>query len=493
MIKLTLSAPPTSRYRSFSFLTTIVILTSILIVYEMMHLVGVEPEIIRLTLGFVLLFAVVYSAFRYGMWPAILAAVISNVYLIYAFSGPGRTIVPLNNILNGEWVLALLFFMPAIIIGYLRDRINHLIQQERQARQEAVEGRLQLEKILEEMPVGVVIAKAPSGELIFSNRHLNQLVGHHVTKYVNLDDYPKNSLLNEHGHPLPQQLWPLRRIIHNEETLVNEEYTYRANKNNLITLQVKGTPIYNNKQQLVSGVVIIDDITAEKELLQRKDDFLSFVSHELKTPITSLKMYTQLLLKQYATNPQYNPIEELQKIDNQTQKIHTIINNMMELATLQLNKEQLQSEVINVVDVIGEVVQDVKNSHPPRELVVKHVDSAPILGDKARLTQVVTNLVANAIKYSLEHTPVFIELRVLNGSAQISIQDFGIGIASPDRHKIFNRFYQERQKDGKIYPGLGLGLYFSAEIVKQHQGKIWVESKKGQGSTFYISLPLAKD
>ena len=469
---------------------SLILTASIIIVNEVVHLMGTSPEFTRTGLGLILLFAVIYVAFRYGLWPSIINAIIANAYYIYAVSGPDRNIIPLQETLGREWLIALLYFLPAAIVGYLKDKIEQLIQRERQARLEAEEGRMQLERVIEEMPVGVVIAKAPSGELLFSNRYLDQIMGHPVPKHKSLEEYPHNTIVDDEGRPLHEKHWPLTRVLKKEETFVNEEYTYQVDKNTRLKLQIKGAPIYNASGKISSGVVIIDDVTAEKEMSQRKDDFLSMISHELKTPMTSLRMYTQLLMRQLDNNPDYDPMGELQKIENQTQKMHTIINNMMDLATIQLNKDVYREELVSMVEVITDVVQEIKNSFPNRQIIADQLRNAPILGDKHRLAQVMTNLITNAIKYSPEGTPITIKSSIIDDHVQISVEDQGIGISPKDKHKVFERFYQGPQKDGKIYPGLGIGLYFSSEIIKHHNGKIWVDSRKGYGSTFYISLPI---
>src|SRR5690606_19235686 len=147
-----------SRRRYF---VTITVVAAIVAIYEVLYLIAIPVAYIQYTLGFALLIAVIYIAWRYGLRPAVVTAILSNAYLLYAFSGPGRNIVPLDDILRGEWLLGLMFFGPAVLIGYLSDRINLLIQRERQARSEAENDRLQLIKILEQMPVGVIIARPP--------------------------------------------------------------------------------------------------------------------------------------------------------------------------------------------------------------------------------------------------------------------------------------------------------------------------------------------
>lgn len=481
---------PVSPPRASTFFVPLIVFSIVIVIYELLHLASVAPEIIRFTIGFALVFIVIFAAFRNGLWPALLIATLSNLYIIYALGGPGRHIVPLSNMLRGEWLLLLLFFTPAIVIGYLRDLVNKLIQRERQARDQVEEERLQLIKTLEHMPVGVVIAKAPTGELTFSNSYLEQLSGHPIPNHEKLNDYPGNVLIDEHGNPLPQARWPITRVL-NHENLVNEEYLYALPSGEKRTLQIKGAPIYNNNNQIISGVVIVDDITSEKESLQRKDDFVSMVSHELKTPITSLKVYTQLLLRTI-NNPDDTQAKTLRKIDEQANKLHQIINNMLDIAKVTTSSQSAKPQTINLDAIIQDVVQDLQATYPDRALSIKGLTPGTITGDRDQLSQVLINIINNAIKYSPPVSEIFIQSQIQSGSIVVSVQDFGIGISVKDQERIFERFYQAQNGSETSSPGLGVGLYLSTEIIKLHGGKIWVESRKGQGSTFYISLPLTK-
>src|SRR5690606_21122991 len=128
------------------------VLLPVIIVYEIVFLLSVPSWVIQFSIAFVLLFAIVFSALKFGMVPALITAAIANAYILFALGGPGRNIVPLQNMLDGEWLIFLIFFFPAILIGYLSDRIKLLILNERQAKEMAEQERLQLATMIEQMP-----------------------------------------------------------------------------------------------------------------------------------------------------------------------------------------------------------------------------------------------------------------------------------------------------------------------------------------------------
>jgi two-component system, OmpR family, phosphate regulon sensor histidine kinase PhoR len=448
-------------------------------------------EITRTTLGVIGLITIIGIAFRHGLHAALMSALLIIAYLFYALAGPGRNVQSLETLARSSWIIVLIYLVPAAIIGYLRDLADQLFYKERQARLQAEYERKQLTTILEQLPVGVAIAEAPSGKIAFSNQHLEEILGHSVSRAESLQHYPTNVLVDENRQPLPPEAWPFHRVIKQHEVIYNEEFRYLQNNQNMLTLRVKGVPIYNSQKEVTSAVVIVDDVSEDKLADQRKDDFVSMVSHELKTPITSLKMYTQLAIKQQAQDQSYDPSTTLKKIDGQADKLHRIINNMIDLTRAQLDKENYQMERVDIGSIVKEVVKDMNMAHPNRRISSTLLHKNYVMADRDRIAQVLSNLLSNAIKYSPESTEIIIKAKPDTTHLIVSVQDFGVGISSRDQQQIFNRFYQAKQKDGKVYQGLGIGLYFCAEVVKHHQGKIWVESQKGNGSTFAFTLPLA--
>ncbi|HEY4033947.1 MAG TPA: ATP-binding protein, partial [Ktedonobacteraceae bacterium] len=138
-----------------------------------------------------------------------------------------------------------------------------------------------------------------------------------------------------------------------------------------------------------------------------------------------------------------------------------------------------------------EIIENVQGTTQTHHLLIEEQTQTETVGDRDRIGQVVTNLLNNAVKYSPQASTVLTRVAKDQNNILISIQDFGIGIAKEHQHKIFERFYQVTDPEEKTYPGLGIGLYISYEIIKRHGGQMWVESQKGHGATFHFTLPLS--
>ena len=164
----------------------------------------------------------------------------------------------------------------------------------------------------------------------------------------------------------------------------------------------------------------------------------------------------------------------------------------MDVTKISEGKLDFQMEVFDFNDLIDEAVEDMQPT-TKRHKIIKKVDrKVSLLGDREKLSQVFVNLLSNAIKYSPSSEEILIETTVDEEEIMICIKDYGIGISTEIQKNLFNRFYRVIDESTKTFPGLGLGLYISAEIIKRHKGKIWVESSLGEGATFCFNLPLLK-
>ncbi len=165
---------------------------------------------------------------------------------------------------------------------------------------------------------------------------------------------------------------------------------------------------------------------------------------------------------------------------------------MLDVSKMHAKKLQYKSEPFLLQEAITDALDQVDNLLIKHTIVVKGKCTKPINGDKTRITQVLTNLTSNAIKYSPLADKIILQIRKDNKQVIVSIQDFGIGIAKEHQQNVFKRFYRVAGSSEKSFKGFGLGLYLTAEIIRKHKGKIWVESTQGQGSTFFFTLPLEK-
>lgn len=220
-----------------------------------------------------------------------------------------------------------------------------------------------------------------------------------------------------------------------------------------------------------------------------RDDFISIASHELRTPITSLKMYTQVLQKQLSKKGETSFNHSLSRMDAQLNKLTGLISDLLNISKIELGRLEFQEEWFNLDEVVKEACEAIQQIATRHTIHIKGSIVQPVWGDKDRIGQVVTNLLTNAIKYSPQAQEVIVRLQAEPDNALVSVQDFGIGIDSEHLNKIFTRFYRVSDPEEKTFPGLGIGLYLSYEIIKRHHGSVMVASEKGKGSVFSFSLP----
>jgi PAS domain S-box-containing protein len=260
----------------------------------------------------------------------------------------------------------------------------------------------------------------------------------------------------------------------------------------------KGRIEYNVEQRAHRLLGVNIDITERKQIEeeritvdQRKDEFISLAGHELKTPLTSLKGYVQLLTKKTGQGDKVDYAFFLRRIDMQIDKLTKLVGDLLDVSRAQTGKLNYTEEVFALDELVEEIRETLQESSR-HQLLFEQCTPLQIYGDRDRIGQVLINLLNNAIKYSPRSDKIIIRTEQENGEAVVSVQDFGIGIAEEDQEKVFERFYRVNDSDQKIFPGLGIGLYISHEIIQRHNGHLWVKSQKGKGSTFGFRLPLHK-
>jgi signal transduction histidine kinase len=254
---------------------------------------------------------------------------------------------------------------------------------------------------------------------------------------------------------------------------------------------VKAEPIFDEQGHIQFAVNVITDITEREELERRKDEFISMASHELKTPVTSLKGFTNVLQRRLRKRGDEQTLHFLTRMDAQLNKLTKLISDLLDISRMQTGKMSFLEECFDLNEAIHEIVENLQAATSTHRLDLEEAAHVHVIGDKDRIGQVLINLITNAIKYSPQADAVIIRIAKDQENALVSVQDFGIGIAEAHQQKIFERFYQVADPEEKTYPGLGIGLYISHQIIQRHRGCMWVKSKKGAGATFYFTLPLA--
>jgi PAS domain S-box-containing protein len=223
-------------------------------------------------------------------------------------------------------------------------------------------------------------------------------------------------------------------------------------------------------------------------LVKQRDEFIGAASHELKTPVTSLKAYAQIIQQELEEEGTTMQVDLMIRLNSQVSRLATLINHMLDTTKMSEGKLQLTIEPVDIDDLLQERVEEIRHTTSHRfELPTTPMPS--VMADRERIGQVITNFLSNAIKYSPNETTITILTSTSADGVKVSVRDEGYGIPDADRAKVFDRFFRVTSNNMDSYPGMGLGLYISAQIIHRHGGTIDVQSQLGQGSVFSFTLP----
>lgn len=218
-----------------------------------------------------------------------------------------------------------------------------------------------------------------------------------------------------------------------------------------------------------------------------KNEFISIASHELKTPVTSIKAYAQILQQYFSRDDKSNYY--LIKMNAQVDRLTSLVNDLLDVSKIQSGKLKLVKEKVDITELVNDVSEQLQ-LNSKHQIIVQAEPVPTVSADKDRLAQVLNNLLSNAIKYSPRSNKVVISISRDDKNLIVGVEDFGIGITQRDCARIFEPFFQASNRIRPSFSGLGLGLHICSEIINRHHGKIWVESQKGRGSKFSFTLPL---
>ena len=270
-------------------------------------------------------------------------------------------------------------------------------------------------------------------------------------------------------------------LYHAEARLKNKSGEYRWHV-------VEGVPLRHEEGKISKWIGAFTDINEQKLKEQKKDEFISIASHEMKTPLTTAKGYLELLLLTIGEeNP--TPLLYAQKASNSIERLHDLVAELLDASKIQNGKLNYNISTFDFNEMLNETIENIQQGSSSH-IITKHGKSLHnIKGDKNRLQQVIINLLTNAIKYSPNANSVLVEVVEKENVLQVSVKDYGIGMYKEHLDKIFDRYYRV-QEHALHFQGLGIGLYISYDIIRRHEGTMWAESEPGIGSTFYFTIPI---
>jgi two-component system, OmpR family, sensor histidine kinase VicK len=335
-------------------------------------------------------------------------------------------------------------------------------------------------QIITDLPQAILITTALGG-IIYVNPAWEKLTGYNLkeVKYKN----PRFLKSGKTPKSLYKKMWD---SLSKNQSITNEELINKTKEGIEFIAHSTIFPLTGQNKALYY-IQILYDITKRKEEESQREQLLSIVSHELKTPITVMK----LLCSQSLHNIKHKPVtaNDIQTISYELDRLTELINESLDISRIDSNRLNFDLQIFDLSSLIKDVVQQTKIISQNHLLKVNIRSSLEVIADIKRIKQVLLNFITNAIKYSPPNTIITITGIKRSKEIIVAVSDNGIGIQKNKLNKIFERSFQIKSKSTE---GLGLGLYIASEIIKKHRGKIWVESKYKVGSTFYFSLPIVK-
>jgi PAS domain S-box-containing protein len=267
------------------------------------------------------------------------------------------------------------------------------------------------------------------------------------------------------------------------------ELKNRAKDNTFYWVDTTIVPFLNEQGKPYQYIAIRADITARK-LAEEKESFLSMVSHELKTPLTTIKAYVQIADSMLEKKGDADISGIMKRMDSQVNRLTNLVQNLLDFTKIQKGKLVYNEAFFDFNDLVTEVIDDMQKISPTHEIKNYLGKSAALFGDRDRLSQVMNNLISNAVKYSPKAREIVVGTKLQNNGIQLYVKDYGLGISEHEQQNIFEQFYRVNEHSESTFPGMGIGLFICTEIIARQGGKIWVESSVDKGSTFYIWLPF---
>jgi two-component system phosphate regulon sensor histidine kinase PhoR len=335
--------------------------------------------------------------------------------------------------------------------------------------------------LADNLPV-VIWTADPDGKLDYVNQQWREYTGYDVDE--------SKTMQRELVHPddLEKSTIEWRKAV-KEKKKYEQEFRFKRISDGAYRWHYAQAIPFKDENGIITAWIGTNiDIDDQKRELDKKDEFISMASHELKTPLTSLKGYIQLMEFQ-------NDLPEstrlfVSKATASVNKLQHLIDELLDASKIRAGKLKVSKHELNLSDLVSTCVENSQYMYPSFNITREVQDGIFVNGNDERLEQVLMNLINNAVKYSPNNKSIIVRAQKDSLSALVSVVDFGIGMTKSDQKMVFERFYRANGHDPTT-PGLGMGLYISAAIIKEHNGSIRVRSKLNEGSIFSFSLPLA--
>ncbi len=346
-----------------------------------------------------------------------------------------------------------------------------------------------LQGILETMAEGVGIIDL-TGQLVYANPTAQQILGLSQSEIKDRTyDDPKWQNLRLDGSPLPQEEHPMSIMMRTKKPVFDYEIGVQPPDRDRLYISINAAPILSQDGQLTGGIGTFMDVTTRRMMSQDKDDFISIASHELKTPVTSLKASLQLLERSHGRLSEERRVKLVSQSIRSVETLSKLINDLLDTSRMEKGQVKLDKKVFPLTDLFKYCKASLEAAIS-KKIVINCEHAIRINADEQQIGQVLINFITNAVKYAPQSPQIIIQVtKVGDQEIKVSVKDFGPGIAQEKLTHLFERYYRT-EYSGQKFSGLGLGLYISSEIIKSHGGQIGAVSEIGKGSEFWFTLPV---
>ena len=281
----------------------------------------------------------------------------------------------------------------------------------------------------------------------------------------------------------------LHKVLTKGTSFDDFEIEYYVPKLGKRILLLNARKFYRQINTTQTILLAIEDVTKQRSYEKQKDEFVSIIMHELKTPVSTINGYLQLLHGHLSKHEDKKLLGYTETMEQQVRRLTSLINGLLNSSKIRAVGFDYHEGIFDINELISQTIKDVQETSETHKIIQEGKLVSYVKGDKDRVAQVLINLLINTIRYSPNANKIIVKTSLKENKVIISVEDFGIGISKINQKKVFERFFRLNGSNKETFYGVGLGLDISSQIVHHHKGKIWVESTQGKGTQFNFSLP----
>jgi PAS domain S-box-containing protein len=420
---------------------------------------------------FLIYFGVVFvNSWFFGRGPAICSALIISLMVTYFFMPPYESF----EINANQFLLIVIFLAESFIIIQLSSNLAKALK----INQDNTDW---FKAVIEKSSDAIIVVNA-EGKRTYCSKSVENVIGYTAEEYLSFEPWKL-------GHPdeLDQIRDKYKLLVQNPGGSLVLQHRMKHKKGHWIWVESRVTNSLN-EPQINAMIANFNDVSERVEREQSRKDFIGIVSHELKTPLTSIKAYGEIISQNLEASNNKGLTLMATKLVQQTSHMAKMINDLVDVTIINAGRLHLDITDFDFNAFVYEIVENFRQTNSAYAFIIELAPLVLLSGDKERIGQVIINLLSNAIKYSPSGGEIYIVSQKKNSMLEVSICDQGIGIPKEELNRIFERLY--RVSTVKHIKGLGLGLYICQQIIQNLGGSISVESEEGKGSVFRFSLPL---